>query len=70
MRELDRAAEAARTPKAGTAIPAEVAVLPLRSARYVAGRLFSRIDALGLQDATVHLTEHAIRHGVAAALPV
>jgi hypothetical protein len=50
MRELDRAAEAAWTPKTADVIPADVAV------RY-------------LREATVHLTEHAVRHGIAAALP-
>jgi hypothetical protein len=30
---------------------------------------FSQIDVLGLREATAHLTDHAVRHGVAAALP-
>jgi hypothetical protein len=35
----------------------------------LASAAFSRIDVLGLREATVHLTDHAVRHGVAAALP-
>ncbi|MHB8399629.1 MAG: recombinase family protein [Candidatus Limnocylindrales bacterium] len=82
MRELDRAAEAARTPKTGAVIPADVAVRYLRDLpgtwraaeggpgqQLLASALFSRIEVLGLQEATVHLTEHAVRHGVASALP-
>ncbi len=82
MRELDRAAEGARTPKAGTVVPADVAVRYLRDLpdtwraadggpgqQLLASALFSRIEVLGLQEATVHLTDHAVRHGVAAALP-
>jgi hypothetical protein len=82
MRELDRAAEAARTPKAAAVIPADVAVCYLRDLpgtwpaaegglgkALLASALFSRIDVLGLWEATVHLTDHAVRHGVATALP-
>ena len=81
MRELDRAAEGARTPKTGSAIPADVAVRYLRDLpdtwraadggpgqQLLASALFSRIEVLGLQEATVHLTDHAVRHGVATAL--
>lgn len=35
----------------------------------VAGSLFDRIDVLGMREATVHLSEHAVRRGLAAALP-
>ena len=82
MRELDRAAEAARAPTTGSAIPADVAVRYLRDLpgtwraaaggpgpQMLASALFSRIDVLGLEEATVHLTNHAVRHGVADALP-
>ena len=34
-----------------------------------ADALFDRIEVLGLQEATVHLSQHAVRHGLAAALP-
>jgi DNA invertase Pin-like site-specific DNA recombinase len=82
MRELDRAEEAARASRPGEAVPADVAVAYLRDLpetwraaeggpgrQLLAGALFSRIDVLGLREATVHLTEHAVRHGFAAALP-
>ena len=82
MRELDRAAEAAWTPKTADLIPADVAVRYLRELpdtwraakggagqQLLASALFSRIEILGLREATVHLTEHAVRHGIAAALP-
>ena len=82
MRELDRAAEAAWTPKTADVIPADVAVRYLRELpdtwraakggagqQLLASALFSRIEILGLREATVHLTEHAVRHGIAAALP-
>ncbi len=35
----------------------------------LASALFDRIDVLGMQEATVHLSAHAVRHGLAAALP-
>ena len=83
MRELDRAAEAARTPKASAVIPSDVAFRYLRDLpgtwraaeggpgqALLASALFSRIDVLGLREATVHLTDHAVRHGLAEALPV
>ena len=82
MRELDRAAEAAWTPKTADVIPADVAVRYLRELpdtwraakggagqQLLASALFSRIEILGLRETTVHLTEHAVRHGIAAALP-
>jgi hypothetical protein len=34
----------------------------------LASAAFSQIDVLGLREATAHLTDHAVRHGVAAAL--
>ena len=63
-------------------VPAEVAVeylreLPVTWAKatggtgrqLVADALFERIEVLGLQEATAHLSEHAVRHGFAEALP-
>ena len=35
----------------------------------LASALFDRIDVLGIQEATVHLSADAVRHGLAAALP-
>ena len=35
----------------------------------MADALFERIEVLGLQEATVHLSDHAVRHGLAEALP-
>jgi DNA invertase Pin-like site-specific DNA recombinase len=82
MQELDRAAEATRSPRGAETVPADVAVRYLRDLpatwkaaeagpgrQMVASALFSRIEVLGLQQATVHLTDHAVRHGIAAALP-
>ena len=34
-----------------------------------ASALFDRIDVLGITEATVYLSAHAIRHGLGAALP-
>lgn len=63
-------------------VPADVAVrylreLPKTWARAKGGKgramlassLFDRIDVLGLSEATVHLSAHAVRHGLAAVLP-
>ena len=82
MHELDRAADGARSPKTGTVIPPDVAVRYLQDLpgtwriaaggpgqQMLASALFSRIEVLGLQEATIHLTDHAVRHGVASALP-
>jgi hypothetical protein len=35
----------------------------------LASALFDRIDVLGMREATVHLSAHAVRHGLAAVLP-
>jgi hypothetical protein len=35
----------------------------------LATALFDRIDVLGMREATVHLSAHAVRHGLAAVLP-
>ena len=36
----------------------------------LASTLFDRIDVLGVQEATVHLSAHTVRHGLAPAPPV
>lgn len=36
--------------------------------RLLASALFDRIEVLGLREATVHLSDNAVRHGLAAAL--
>ena len=82
MNRLDQEQAAAETRERSDDIPADVAVryvqdLPetWRKAEGGSGRqllasaLFDRIDVLGIQEATVHLTAHAVRHGLAAALP-
>jgi hypothetical protein len=35
----------------------------------LATALFDCIEVLGLREATVHLSAHAVRHGLAAVLP-
>ena len=82
MTRLDEELAAAETRERSDDIPAEVAVryvqdLPetWRKAEGGSGRqllasaLFDRIDVLGMQEATVHLSAHAVRHGLATALP-
>ena len=82
MRRLDGEEAAAKLPQSADVVPADVAVAYLRELpvtwrkaaggtgrQLTADALFDRIEVLGLQEATVHLSEHAIRHGVAAALP-
>ena len=39
------------------------------SGQLLASAQFDWIDVLGIQEATVHLSAHAVRHGIAAALP-
>jgi DNA invertase Pin-like site-specific DNA recombinase len=83
MRRLDAEAAAAIPQPAGAdPVPADVAVRYLRDLpatwraatgqgrAQLAGALFERIDVLGLREATVHLSGHAVRHGIGAALPV
>ncbi len=80
MRRLDGEEAAARRPRSADAVPADVAVAYLRELpvtwrkatggtgrQLTADALFERIEVLGLQEATVHLSEHAVRHGLAAA---
>jgi hypothetical protein len=63
-------------------VPADLAVsylreLPKTWAKAKGGKgremlataLFDRIDVLGMREATVHLSAHAVRHGLAAVLP-
>jgi hypothetical protein len=82
MNRLDQEQAAAETRERADDIPADVAVryvqdLPetWRRAEGGSGRqllasaLFDRIDVLGIREATVHLSAHAVRHGLAAALP-
>ncbi len=83
MAALDRDERAAKAPRqAADVVPADVAARYLQELpktwrkadggtgrRLLAGALFERIDVLGLQDATVYLTAHATRHGLAAVLP-
>jgi hypothetical protein len=35
----------------------------------LASSLFDRIDILGMREATLYLSAHAVRHGLAAVLP-
>ena len=82
MRRLDGEEAAAKLPQSADAVPADVAVAYLRELpvtwrkaaggtgrQLTADALFDRIEVLGLQEATVHLSQHAERHGLAAALP-
>jgi hypothetical protein len=82
MANLDREESAADHPRVTEAIPAEVAVRYVRELpetwrqadggpgrRLLASALFDRIEVLGIREATVHLSAHALRHGLAAALP-
>jgi DNA invertase Pin-like site-specific DNA recombinase len=82
MAALDRDQAALQTPKPAEPVPADVAVrflqeLPKTWAKAKGGKgrqmlassLFDRIDVLGLEEATVSLSAHAVRHGLAAVLP-
>jgi hypothetical protein len=82
MASLDRDESAADHPRATEAIPPDVAVRYVRELpetwrkaeggsgrQLLASALFSRIEVLGIREATVHLRAHAVRHGLAAALP-
>ncbi len=82
MRRLDADEARARAPRDDEGVPAEKAVeylreLPVTWAKaqggtgrqLVAAALFERIEVLGLQEATAHLSEHAVRHGFAEVLP-
>jgi hypothetical protein len=82
MAQLDAEQTAAETRDPVESIPADVAVRYVRELpetwrkaeggkgrQLLAGALFDRIDVLGLSEATVHLSAHAVRHGLATALP-
>ncbi len=82
MHRLDGEDAAARQPRNADAVPADVAVGYLRELpatwqkaaggpgrQLTADALFDRIEVLGLREATVHLSRHAVSHGLAAALP-
>lgn len=82
MTQLDLEQAAAEIREPLDAVPADVAVRYVRELpetwrqaeggsgrQLLASALFDRIDVLGLREATVHLSEHAVRHGLAAALP-
>jgi hypothetical protein len=42
---------------------------PPKVAQLIASAPFGRIEVLGLSEATVHLSAHAVRHGPRAAFP-
>lgn len=82
MAGLDRELAASAANQAPEGIPAEVALRYVRELpetwrkaeggsgrQLLASALFDRIDVLGLREATVHLSAHALRHGLAQALP-
>ena len=82
MVRLDQEQSAAEHRDPTEAIPADVAVLYVRDLpetwrkaeggsgrQLLASALFDRIDVLGVQEATVHLSARAVRHGLATALP-
>jgi hypothetical protein len=82
MASLDHDQAALQIPKPAEPVPADVAVrylreLPKTWARAKGGQgramlassLFDRIEVLGTREATVHLSAHAVRHGLAAVLP-
>jgi len=82
MAGLDRDQAALQIPQPAAPVPADVAVrflaeLPKTWAKAKGGQgramlataLFDRIDVLGMREATVHLSAHAVRHGLAAVLP-
>jgi hypothetical protein len=83
MARLDHEQSDAEHQDRTAAIPPDVAVRYVRDLpeswrkaeggqgrQLLASALFDRIDVLGVQEATVHLSAHAVRHGLAAALPV
>lgn len=82
MVRLDREQSAAEHRDPTETIPADVAVRYVQDLpetwrktdggsgrQLLASALFDRIDVLGIQEATVHLSTDAVRHGLAAALP-
>lgn len=82
MRELDIRERAQEAAPGEEPVPAEVAIEYLgalpetwrrakggRGRQLLASALFERIAVLGVREATVELSDHAVRHGLAAALP-
>jgi hypothetical protein len=82
MTRLDAEEREARRPREVEGVPADVAVRYLRELsttwqkadggpgrRMLAEALFSRIEVLGAREATIHLTDAAVAHGFAAAIP-
>ncbi len=83
MAAIDREQAAAEHPVPAEAVPADVAARYVRELpetwrraeggtgpRLLATALFDRIEVLGIREATVHLSVHAVRHGLAAALGI
>ncbi len=82
MAALDRDQAALQAPRPAEPVPADVAVRFLRELpvtwaeakggkgrQLLASAVFDRIEVLGLREATVFLSAHAVRHGLAAVLP-
>ena len=82
MATLNRDQTALQAPRPAEPGPADVAVAYLRELpktwaeakggkgrQMLATALFDRIDVLGMREVTVHLSAHAVRHGLAAVLP-
>ena len=82
MAALDRDQAAVQAPRPSEPVPADVAVRYLRELpetwrkakggkgrQMLASALFDRIDVLGIREATVYLSAHAVRHGLATVLP-
>jgi len=82
MNRLDQEQATAETRERSDDIPADVAVRYVQDLpetwlkaeggsgrQLLASALFDRIDVLGIQEVTVHLSAHAVRHGLATALP-
>lgn len=82
MARLDAEELEARRPREVEGVPADVEIRYLRELsttwrrgdggpgrRMLAQALFSRIEVLGGMEATIHLTDAAVAHGFAAAIP-
>jgi hypothetical protein len=82
MARLDAEEQEARRPREVEGVPADVAVRYLRELpttwqkadggpgrRMLAESLFERIDVLSFREATIRLTDSAVAHGFAAAIP-
>jgi hypothetical protein len=82
MARLDAEEQEARRPREVEGVPADVAVCYLRELpttwqkadggpgrRMLAESVFERIDVLGFREATIRLTDSAVAHGFAAAIP-